>query len=70
MHRSLHLLSNMAAAIVDAAVIAVAAGASVSVYTQRIEIGMQAMFVSLCDCGRCLELPRLANKSGRADDVL
>jgi cytoskeletal protein CcmA (bactofilin family) len=51
LHRSLHLLSNMAAAIVDAAVIAVAAGASVSVYTQRIEIGMQAMFVAFVIVG-------------------
>ena len=51
LHRSLHLLSNMAAAIVDAAVIAVAAGASVSVYTQRIESGMQAMFVAFVIVG-------------------
>jgi len=41
----------MAAAIVDAAVIAVAAGASVSVYTQRIESGMQAMFVAFVIVG-------------------
>ena len=51
LHRSLHLLSTMAAAIVDAAVIAVAAGASVSVYTQRIESGMQAMFVAFVIVG-------------------
>ena len=51
LHRSLHLLSTMAAAIVDAAVIAVAAGASVSIYTQRIESGMQAMFVAFVIVG-------------------
>ena len=51
LRRSLHLLSNMAAAIVDAAVIAVAAGASVAVYTQRFESGMQAMFVAFVIVG-------------------
>ena len=51
LRRSLHLLSNMAAAIVDAAVIAVAAGASVAVYTQRFESGKQAMFVAFVIVG-------------------
>jgi cytoskeletal protein CcmA (bactofilin family) len=51
LRRSLHLLSNMAAAIVDAAVIAVAAGASVAVYTQRFENGAQAMFVAFMIVG-------------------
>jgi cytoskeletal protein CcmA (bactofilin family) len=54
LRRSLHLLSNMAAAIVDAAVIAVAAGASVSVYTQRFESGKQAMFVAFMIVGGVL----------------
>src|SRR5436190_21363216 len=51
LRRSLHLLSDMAAAIVDAAVIAVVAGASVAVYTQRFESGAQAMFVAFMIVG-------------------
>jgi cytoskeletal protein CcmA (bactofilin family) len=51
LRRSLHLLSNMAAAIVYAAAIAVAAGVSVAVYTQRIESSKQAMFVAFVIVG-------------------